>query len=101
MLVWGIGGTLIFYMSFMSMHTACYQNYNIMWMQPLYVLALIFYFVKNKFIGKLGLLFMGATVALLISQYWLPQHFSKEIFILIGITMVLNYRFIQKGRYAA
>ena len=100
MLVWGIGGTLIFYMSFMSMHTACYQNYNIMWMQPLYVLALIFYFVKNKFIGKLGLLFMGATVALLISQYWLPQHFSKEIFILIGITMVLNYRFIQKGRYA-
>jgi len=101
MLFWGLGGSLIFYMSFMSMHTACYQNYNIMWMHPFYLLAFIFYFIKNKFIGKLGLLFMGAAFAILIIYRWIPQNFSKEVTILIAITLILNSRLIKKGRYAA
>jgi hypothetical protein len=101
MLFWGLGGSLIFYMSFMSMHTACYQNYNIMWMHPFYLLAFIFYFIKNKFIGKLGLLFMGAAFAILIIYCWIPQNFSKEVTILIAITLILNSRLIKKGRYAA
>lgn len=101
MLVWGVGGALIFYMSFISLHTACYQNYNIMWMHPLYLFAFILYFIKNKFIGKLGLLFMGAAFAILIIHRWIPQDFSKEVILLMAITLILNYRLIKKGRYAA
>jgi len=93
-----LGGALLFYMSFVSKHTACYENYNIMWLHPLYLVALVFYFVKNKIIGKIGLVFFASTIALIITSYWLPQHFSKEVWILMAIALLLNYRLIEKGR---
>jgi len=93
-----LGGTLLFYMSFVSKHTACYENYNIMWLHPLYLIALVFYFVKNKVIGKIGLVFFASTIALIITSYWLPQHFSKEVWVLMATALLLNYRLIEKGR---
>jgi hypothetical protein len=93
-----LGGALLFYMSFVSKHTACYENYNIMWLHPLYLIALVFYFVKNKIIGKIGLVFFASTIALIITSYWLPQHFSKEVWILMATALLLNYRLIEKGR---
>ncbi len=93
-----LGGTLIFYMSFVSNHTACYNNFNIMWMHPLYVIAAISYFIKNKWIGHIGKIFLAAIVGLVITSYWLPQHFSIEVFTLMAIALILNYRLIQRGQ---
>jgi hypothetical protein len=98
LLLFSIGGALVVYMSLVSKHTACYQNYNLMWLHPLYLIALLFYFVRNEAIGKIGMVFFGAVVALIITSYWLPQHFSKEVWVLIGIALLLNYRLIEKGR---
>lgn len=100
LLVFTVGGSLMFYMSFISLHTACYQNFNLMWMHPLYLIALVLYFIPKNWIGKIGLLFFSAILGLLISAYFLPQHFSKEVIALIGIALVLNYRLILKGRNA-
>ena len=85
-------------MSLISKHTACYQNYNLMWLHPMYLIALLFYFIRNEAIGKIGMVFFGAVVALIITSFWLPQHFSKEVWVLIGIALLLNYRLIEKGR---
>jgi Domain of unknown function (DUF4105) len=98
LLAFSLGGALLFYMSFISKHTACYENYNIMWLHPLYLIALIFYFVKNKAIGKIGLIFFASTIALIITSYWLPQHFSKEVWTMMATALLLNYRLIEKGR---
>ncbi len=98
LLLFSIGGTLMAYMSLISKHTACYENYNLMWMHPLYLIALVFYFVRNEAIGKIGMVFFAAVVALIITSHWLPQHFSKEVGVLIGIALLLNYRLIEKGR---
>ena len=98
LLLFSIGGTLMAYMSLISKHTACYENYNLMWLHPLYLIALVFYFVRNEDIGKIGMVFFAAVVALIITSHWLPQHFSKEVGVLIGIALLLNYRLIEKGR---
>ena len=98
LLLFSIVGTLMAYMSLISKHTACYENYNLMWLHPLYLIALVFYFVRNEAIGKIGMVFFAAVVALIITSHWLPQHFSKEVGVLIGIALLLNYRLIEKGR---
>ena len=93
-----LGGSLIVYMSLFSKHTACYQNYNLMWMHPLYLIALVFYFISNKIIGQIGLLFLASIISLILTSYWLPQHFSKEVWALIATALLLNYRLVEKGR---
>ncbi len=93
-----VGGSLMLYMSLISKHTACYQNYNLMWMHPLYIIALVFYFIPSKAIGQIGLLFLASIAGLIITSYWLPQHFSIEVWALMGIAILLNYRLIEKGR---
>lgn len=98
LLVFSMGGLLVMYMSLISNHTACYENYNLMWLHPLYLIALIFYFVRNSIIGKIGMVFFAAIVALMLTSYWLPQHFSKEVWTLVLIALLLNYRMIEKGR---
>ena len=98
--LFGIGGCLVFYMSLISLHTACYENFNLMWLHPAYLIALVLYFLPQKWIGQAGMLFFSAIVGLLITSYWLPQHFSKEVFALMAIALLLNYRLIIKGHYA-
>jgi cobalamin biosynthesis protein CobD/CbiB len=98
LLAFTLGGSLIFYMSFVSNHTACFNNFNIMWMHPLYIIGLIAYFIKNEWISHIGKVFLGAVVGLVIASYWLPQHFSIEVFTLIAIALILNYRLIQRGQ---
>jgi len=93
-----LGGSLMVYMSLFSKHTACYQNYNLMWMHPLYLIALVFYFIPNKIIGQIGLLFLASIISLILTSYWLPQHFSKEVWALIATALLLNYRLAEKGR---
>ena len=95
------GGSLMVYMSLISKHTACFQNYNLMWMHPLYIIALVFYFIRSKAIGQIGLVFFASIVGLVLTSYWLPQHFSKEVWVLIATAALLNYRLVEKGRINA
>ena len=99
LILFTLGGSLIFYMSFISNHTACFNNFNIMWMHPLYFIGLIAYFIKNNWISHIAKLFLAAIVGLIITSYWLPQHFSIEVFTLIAITLILNYRLIKRGQH--
>ena len=93
-----LSGSLIFYMSFVSNHTACFNNFNIMWMHPLYIIGLLAYFIKNEWVSHIGKVFLGAVVGLVITSYWLPQHFSIEVLTLIAIALILNYRLIKRGQ---
>jgi hypothetical protein len=95
------GGSLMVYMSMISKHTACFQNYNLMWMHPLYIIALVFYFIRSKAIGQIGLVFFASIVGLVLTSYWLPQYFSKEVWVLIVTAALLNYRLVEKGRINA
>jgi hypothetical protein len=101
--IFGIGGSLLVYMSIFSLHTACHDNFNIAWIHPLYFLAGICYFAKPIWAGYLGRIFMIATIVLIVVSYWLPQSFSSSVYLLMGLALILNYRLItlnKRGRDA-
>jgi hypothetical protein len=98
--VLGLGGLIVFYMSQISLHTACHENYNLLWMHPLYLLALPIYFISNKWTGILGWIFFVIIILLMLSSYWIPQYFSNSTLVLMTIALFLNMRLIKRGRYA-
>ena len=98
--IFGLGGLLLVYMSLFSKHTACHYNFNIDWIHPLYWIALVCYFIKPVWAGYLGRVFFIATIGLILVSYWLPQSFSISVYLLMGLSLILNYRLIKRGRDA-
>jgi len=98
--IFGLGGLLLVYMSMFSKHTACHYNFNIDWIHPLYWIALVCYFIKPIWAGYLGRIFFIATIGLIAVSYWLPQSFSISVYLLMGLSLILNYRLIKRGRDA-
>ena len=98
--IYGLGGLLLVYMSLFSKHTACHYNFNIDWIHPLYWIALIYYFIKPVWAGYLGRIFFIASIGLIVVSYLLPQSFSISVYLLMGLSLVLNYRLIKRGRDA-
>ena len=95
--IYGLGGLLLVYMSLFSLHTACHNNYNIAWIHQLYWIALVFYFMKPIWAGYLGRIFFIASIGLIVVSYLLPQSFSNSVYLLMGLSLVLNYRLIKRG----
>ena len=95
--IFGLGGLLLVYMSLFSKHTACHYNFNIDWIHPLYWIALVFYFMKPIWAGYLGRIFFIASIGLIVVSYLLPQSFSISVYLLMGLSLVLNYRLIKRG----
>lgn len=93
----GLGGLLLVYMSLFSLHTACHENWNILWLHPFYWIALIFYFIRPIWAGYLGRVFFFVTVAILLTSNWLPQSFSISVYLLMLVSLYLNYRLIKRG----
>jgi hypothetical protein len=90
-------------MSVFSKHTACHDNFNIAWIHPFYFIALILYFMKPIWAGYLGRIFFIAAIGLILVSYWLPQSFSSSVHLLMGLSLLLNYRLIsliKRGRDA-
>jgi hypothetical protein len=98
--IFGLGGLLLVYMSVFSKHTACHDNFNIAWIHPFYFIALILYFMKPIWAGYLGRIFFIAAIGLIVVSYWLPQSFSSSVYLLIVVSLLLNYRLYKRGRDA-
>jgi hypothetical protein len=100
LIAFGIGGLLVLYMSQFSMHTACHENYNLLWLHPFYLIALITYFVSRKWTGYLGWTFFSIIIVFMLGNYFIPQHFSREVIAVISLALVLSIRLIKRGKDA-
>ena len=100
LITFGIGGLLVLYMSQFSMHTACHENYNLLWLHPFYLIALVTYFVSRKLTGYLGWIFFSIIIAFMLGNYFIPQQFSIEVILVICIALILSIRLIKRGRDA-
>ena len=100
LITFGIGGLLVLYMSQFSMHTAFHENYNILWLHPIYLIALVTYFVSRKLTGYLGWIFFSIIIAFMLGNYFIPQQFSIEVILVICIALILSIRLIKRGRDA-
>ncbi len=95
--VFGIGGALVFYMSQFSFHNACHENYNLIWLHPIYLLAIPVYFISKKWTGYLGWLFYTTTTLYMFASHWIPQHSSKSVIAVMVIALFLQIRLIKRG----
>ena len=93
----GIGGALVFYMSKISIHSACHDNYNLIWLHPIYLIAIPLYFISKKWTGYLGWVFFIITILFMFANYWIPQHFSKSVMVVMAIALFLQTRLIKRG----
>ena len=100
LLLMGIGGALVLYMSQFSLHTACHENYNLIWLHPLYLIAVLLYFISKKWTGYLGYFFFTVTVLFMMMSHWIPQHFSNTVIVLMMLVLFLQIRLIQRGKRA-
>jgi len=66
----------------------------------LYWIALVFYFIKPILAGYLGRIFFIASIGLIVVSYWVPQSFSSSVYLLMGLSLILNYRLLKRGRDA-
>ena len=98
--IFGLGGALVLYMSQFSLHTACHENYNLIWLHPLYLLAIPLYFISKKWTGYVGYAFFIATVLFMFASHWIPQHSSKSVIAVMVIALFLQVRLIKRGRLA-
>lgn len=96
----GIGGALVLYMSQFSLHNACHENYNLIWLHPLYLVVLPVYFISKKWTGYLGYLFFTLTALFMMISHWIPQHFSNSVITVMVITLFLQIRLIKRGKLA-
>jgi len=98
--IFGVGGVLVFYMSQLSLHSACHENYNLIWLHPLYLLVIPLYFISKKWTGYIGYVFFIATILLMFANHWIPQHFSKSVIGVMIIGLFLQIRLIKRGAQA-
>lgn len=97
LVIFGLAGTLLVYMSLYSNHTACHNNYNVFWLHPIYLIALIVYFKAPLWAGYFGRVLFSLNLGVLLFSYWIPQYFSLPVYTLMLIALLLNYRLIIKG----
>lgn len=99
--LFGIGGTLVLYMDVFSLHSACHENYNLIWLHPIYLVLIPIYFTQFKALRTIGLVLFMTTCMLMVISYWVPQHFSKEVIVMMGIALLLQTRMIKRSTVLA
>lgn len=97
----GLSGSMIFFLSFISEHPGVQHNWNLIWLNPLQLLAVILFSVKKLKIAAYCYHFINfaALTLLLIGWKWIPQH-MEPAFIPFILTLWVRsgysiYRFIK------
>ncbi len=95
-LIIGIGGLIIAFMWFGTDHIWTKMNWNILWMNPLFIIAAFMPKRKARFYFT-GILSIIAALAPIVMAF-IPQYFSPANGIIITIMMfiLLSYKIMQK-----
>lgn len=93
----GLAGLILFLLWFATDHTATAQNWNLLWAQPLHLLAAVLIWVPAtyRWLYWYFLFVAGLAVLLLLSGAFLPQDFplaAYPIFALIALRAYLRAR---------
>lgn len=74
----GAGGVILFFLSFISVHPCTWPNWNLIWLQPLDLVAVILFSVKKlkKAAFYYHFINFAALTAMLLGWPWIPQHLN-------------------------
>ncbi len=103
----GIAGCIVWFICFISTHPCTSCNYNVLWLQPLHIIA-AFFFLLN--IGKKAIkcyhLFNFAVLTLLLSGwYFIPQQIPFAAFLMAlclwlrsGYHLLISYKCAKENK---
>lgn len=87
----GIVGLLMVFMWFFTDHTACADNYNLLWAVPFNLIAAFLNRSKHRWLKTYFLILSIITALTLLTWFWLPQQLNIA---LIPVLLLLLYRYI-------
>lgn len=101
---YGLGGVVVFFLMFVSVHPATWPNYSAFWLHPLWLLAALFIWFKSlknsvryyHFANFAGLLVFMALWP------WIPQQFNAAFIPLVLVLMMrsLTYLWVAHAQRA-
>jgi hypothetical protein len=91
----GLSGTVLFFLAFVSEHPATWPNWLIIGLHPFHLLGVVFFAVKK--LGKIAYCYhfinFAALTLMLLSWYFVPQHFH------IALIPLIVCLWTRSGRY--
>lgn len=92
----GLGGCILFFLSFISEHPCTCPNWNMLWLHPLQLIVLPFSMVKmkRKTVFYYHFINFVAIMVMLVGWNYIPQHFNVAIIPLIIILCVRSISYI-------
>jgi hypothetical protein len=105
----GLGGCIIFFLMFFSIHPCVNPNWNIVWLNPLQLIVAFLFFVKSvsKFIYCYHFINFAALLAFLLAWSLIPQQleiafipFILSICVRSGMNILQHKKFKKRANYS-
>jgi hypothetical protein len=89
-IVAGTAGSIIFFLSFFSVHPGMFPNINIIWLHPLHLLGAVFFSLKKFKKPAFWYHFINFAVifAMCVAWFFIPQHFNIAFIPLTAILLL-------------
>lgn len=97
----GIGGIVITFLTFFSVHPCTCPNWNLVYFHPLHLVAAVLFFVKklNKAAIWYHFINFAALTLMLIGWYFIPQHFNMALIPLVAILWLRSGCYVYRKRW--
>lgn len=81
----GIAGCIVFFISFVSVHPCTWPNWNIVWLHPFHLVAIVLFLVKklNKVALSYHFINFAALTLFVLAWSLLPQHMNTAALFLV------------------
>ncbi len=94
---YGLGGLVLFFLMFVSVHPATSPNYSAFWLHPLWLLmALFIWFNSLKSVVRYyHFANFAALLIFLVSWHWIPQQFNAAFLPLVLVLMMRSFTYLR------
>lgn len=86
----GIAGAILFFLSFISTHPSIWPNWNLIWLHPLHLVAVILFALKKlrKVADYYHFINFAALTLMLVGWHFIPQHLNPAFIPFVAILVL-------------
>ncbi|HIZ27203.1 MAG TPA: DUF4105 domain-containing protein [Candidatus Barnesiella merdipullorum] len=97
---YGLGGLIIFFLMFVSVHPATYPNYSAFWLHPLWLLVALFIWFKSlkNIVRYYHFANFAGLLIFLVLWHWIPQQFNAAFIPLVLVLVMRSFTYLWVER---
>ena len=99
---YGLGGVIVFFLMFVSVHPATWPNYSAFWLHPLWLLMALFIWFKSlkNIVRYYHFANFAGLLIFLVLWHWIPQQFNPAFIPLVLVLMMrsLTWLWVEHGK---